>query len=259
MLIDSHVHLDFPAFDHDRAAVLSRAAAADVQQLVIPGVAASGWGRIRALCAGQPTRLFAAYGIHPLHVDATSPAAIATLPDWLTEHAAHAVGEIGLDFHVAGTDPGAQRQCLAAQLAIARDLGLPVILHARQALEEIILTLRKHPGVRGVVHSFSGSEEQAHRLHDMGFLLGIGGVVTYPRAQRLRRIVARLPADQLLLESDAPDQPGIAHRGERNEPAFVAEVAACIATLRGEPVAALAAATSANARALFRLPLPATV
>ncbi|HUH31427.1 MAG TPA: TatD family hydrolase, partial [Rhodanobacter sp.] len=120
-------------------------------------------------------------------------------------------------------------------------------------LEEVILTLRHLGGLRGVVHSFAGSQQQAERLWQMGFCLGIGGTVTYPRAQRLQRIVANMPSEFLLLESDAPDQPDAAHRGQRNEPARVAVIAQCIATLRAEPVAAVAAATSANARRLFRL------
>ena len=126
-------------------------------------------------------------------------------------------------------------------------------MHARGALEEVILTLRRVGGLRGVVHSFSGSEQQAQHLWDIGFCLGIGGPVTYERAQRLRRIVSHMPLEFLLLESDAPDQPDAAHRGQRNEPARVADVLRCIAALRDEPEAEIAAATTANAHRLFGL------
>jgi TatD DNase family protein len=181
----------------------------------------------------------------PSHVDALS--------SWLDAHHAVAVGEIGLDFHVEGIDRELQRQVFARQLDVARARNLPVIVHARGALEEVIHTLRRADGACGVVHSFSGSEQQAQQLWDIGFCLGIGGPVTYERAQRLRRIVARMPLRHLLLESDAPDQPDAAHRGQRNEPARVAGILRCVAELRGEPEAEIAAATTANARRLFGL------
>lgn len=257
MLIDSHVHLDASAFDADRDDVLLRAATAGVRQLVIPATDAASWRRIHALCAARPQTLFPAFGLHPLFLQPQAAARLDGLADWCADHGAAAIGETGLDFHVAEPAPALQRACFDHQLALARELGLPVIVHARQALEEVILALRRHPGVRGVVHSFSGSEEQARRLWDTGFHIGIGGPVTYDRAQRLRRIVAGMPIEQLLLESDAPDQPDASHRGQRNEPAHVACVLRCVAALRDEAEHAVAAATSANARRLFRLPEPA--
>jgi TatD DNase family protein len=182
----------------------------------------------------------------PEHVDA--------LPAWLDGNNVVAVGEIGLDFHVEGLDRDRQRHYFTSQLQLARERKLPVIVHARGALEEVILTLRRTGGnLGGVVHSFSGSEQQARHLWDMGFHIGIGGPVTYERARRLRRIVAQMPIEFLLLESDAPDQPDAAHRGKRNEPARVTEVLRCIATLRDESEATIAAATAANACRVFDL------
>ena len=256
MLADSHVHIDDPAFDADRAQVLQRARDAGIGQLVVPAVDAASWPRIRDLCAGHPRMLFPAYGLHPLYLRQHAPGDVDALLAWCGANAAVAVGETGLDFHADGPDPALQRSCFMRQLALARELDLPVIVHGRQALEEVILTLRRHPGVHGVVHSFSGSGEQARRLWDLGFLVGIGGPVTYERAQRLRRIVAGMPIEYLLLESDAPDQPDANHRGQRNEPARVAEILHCVAALRGEPVRDVAAATAANTRRLFRLPDP---
>jgi len=258
VLADSHVHLDDHAFDVDRDQVLQRARDAGIEQLVVPAVGAASWTRIRDLCAAHPHTLFPAYGLHPLYLQQHAPGDVDALLSWCDANAAVAVGEIGLDFHAHELDPALQRDYFARQLALARELRLPVIVHARQALEEVILTLRLHPGVHGVVHSFSGSEEQARRLRDLGFMVGIGGPVTYERAQRLRRIVAGMPIEFLLLESDAPDQPDANHRGQRNEPARVAEVLRCVAALRSEPEHAVAAATTANARKLFRLPEPAT-
>jgi TatD DNase family protein len=257
VLVDSHIHLDHHAFDADRDEVVARADAAGVRQLVIPAVDQASWRRIHALCTQAADRCFAGYGIHPLFVAAGPDAAVEALAAWCATHPSVAIGEIGLDFHAATPDAKLQRAWFAAQLALARERGLPVIVHARQALEEVILALRGYPGVRGVVHSFSGSEEQAKHLWRLGFHLGIGGVVTYPRAQRLRRIVAHMPIEFLLLESDAPDQPGASHRGGRNEPAYLAEVLQVVAELRGEPATAIAAAASANARRLFALPLGA--
>ena len=253
MLADSHVHLDDRDFDADRAQILQRAQDAGVLQLVIPAVDAASWPRIRDLCAAHPRTLFPSYGLHPVFLRQHAPGDVAALSAWCARNDTVAIGEIGLDFAAAGLDPAAQRDYFERQLELARECDLPVIVHARQALEEVILTLRRHPGVRGVVHSFSGSEQQAHQLWELGFHLGIGGPVTYERAQRLRRIVAQMPIEFLLLESDAPDQPGAAHRGERNEPAHVVEVLRCVAALRDAPEAEIAAATSANARRLFGL------
>jgi TatD DNase family protein len=128
-----------------------------------------------------------------------------------------------------------------------------VIVHARRAVDAVIASLRKVGGLRGVVHSFSGSAEQATQLHKLGFLLGIGGPVTFERANRLRGLVASIPLEQLLLETDSPDQPGVTHRGERNEPAYLPEVLEVVAGLRGMEPEAVAAATTANAKRLFRL------
>jgi TatD DNase family protein len=191
--------------------------------------------------------------MHPLFLQQHAPEHVDALSSWIDGNDAVAIGEIGLDFHVEDLDRDLQRHYFTQQLQIARERNLPVIVHARGALEEVTLTLRRTGGLRGVVHSFSGSEQQARRLWDIGFHLGIGGPVTYPRAQRLRRIVAKMPIEWLLLESDAPDQPDADHRGERNEPARVAVVLRCVATLRSEPAAAVAAATTATARRLFGL------
>ena len=161
------------------------------------------------------------------------------------------MGECGLDYFVEGLDPERQRHFFQGQLELARDFDLPLVLHARRAVDEVILRLRRTGGLRGVVHSWSGSEEQARQLFELGFHLGIGGPVTFERARRLRRTVASMPIEFLLLETDAPDQPGAGHRGERNEPAYLPEVLAVVAELRGESPEAIAAATTANAQRLF--------
>ncbi len=251
-LVDSHCHLDAPEFDADRDVVIARARAAGVTSQVIPAIRAGDWPALAELCA-RAAGLHPAYGLHPLLLAEHRDEHLALLRDRLADGDAVAVGECGLDYFVENLPADAQRHFFRGQLALARETGLPVIVHARRAVEESIHTLRDYPGLRGVVHSYSGSEEQASQLWKMGFLLGIGGPVSYSRAHRLRRIVAAMPLEFLLLESDAPDQPLAAQRGERNEPASVAAVLDEIAALRGESRETIAAATSANAYRLFNL------
>lgn len=249
-LYDSHCHLDAPEFDPDRPAVVARARAAGVQWQLVPAVSRAAWPALRDACA-LDEGLLPAYGLHPMFLDQHRDEHLDELADWLATERPAAVGECGLDYFVQGLDPDRQRHFFQAQLDLARDFDLPVVLHARRAVDEVITRLRRTGGLRGVVHSWSGSEEQARQLFDLGFHLGIGGPVTFDRAQRLRRTVASMPIEFLLLETDAPDQPGAGHRGERNEPAYLPEVLAVVATLRGESPEAIAAATTANARKLF--------
>ena len=249
-LYDSHCHLDAAEFDADRPAVLARARDAGVARQLVPAVDRASWDAIRTLCAAEPG-LRPAYGLHPMFLDRHQPYHLDELRDWLESERPAAVGECGLDFFVDGLDPDKQRLYFRRQLELARDFDLPVVLHARRAVEEVIATLREVGGQRGVVHSWSGSEEQARQLFELGFCLGIGGPVTYDRAKRLRRTVASMPLDCLLLETDAPDQPDADWRGQRNEPARLRQVLAVVAQLRGQPAAAIAEATSANALRLF--------
>ena len=251
-LADSHVHLDDSSFDDDRSAVVERARQAGVALQVVPGVDAASWPRIQALCV-PGSGLFAAYGLHPMFLHRHQPEHLAALRVWLGSAQPVAVGEIGLDFYGEHPDAQEQREYFRQQLALAREFELPVVLHARGALDEVTATVRRVGRLRGVVHSFAGSQQQAEQLWKLGLHIGIGGPVTYERAQRLRRIVASMPIEHLLLESDAPDQPLSNHRGERNEPARVAEVLQCVAALRGESPAALAAATTANVKRLFAI------
>lgn len=252
-LADSHVHLDDARFDADRDAVIERARAAGVSLQVVPGTDTASWPRIQALCT-PGSGLFPAYGMHPMFMHRHQAGDITALSHWLETQHPVAVGEIGLDFYQEGHDAQGQRDIFQQQLALARHFDLPVILHARAALDEVTATLRRIGGLRGVVHSFSGSAQQAEQLWKIGFHLGIGGPVTYERAQRLRRLVTQMPIEYLLLESDAPDQPGAAHRGERNEPSYLPDVLHCIAELRNQDPEELATATTANVMRLFDIP-----
>jgi TatD DNase family protein len=249
-LFDSHAHLDAPEFDGDRARVLRATRAAGVAEMLIPAVTAAGWPKLHGLCQSEPG-LHPAYGLHPCYLDQHSDQDLAALEDWLCAHPAAAVGECGLD----DMQPDRERQLhfLRGQMEIAHRFDLPLVLHARHAFEAVALELRAFgKPLRGVVHSFSGSAEQARQLWKLGFLVGIGGPVTHARARRLHKTVATLPAESLLLETDAPDQAGAEHRGRRNEPAFLREVLDCVAGLRGDDPDELARQTTANARRLFR-------
>lgn len=251
-LIDSHCHLDAPEFDHDRDAVITRARSAGISAQIIPAVDAAGWPPLRELC-GMHAGLHPGYGLHPMYLDRHRPEHLATLREWLERERPVAVGECGLDFRVDGLDRNAQMDYFIAQLKLAREFDLPVILHARKALDEVTAALRRIGGLRGVVHSFSGSLPQAEGLWKLGFHLGIGGPVTYPRASRLRGIVATMPGEFLLLETDSPDQPLHGHQGQRNEPALLTDVLATVAALRGEDPASVATLTTGNTRRLFGL------
>ncbi|MCE7949835.1 MAG: TatD family deoxyribonuclease [Xanthomonadales bacterium PRO7] len=252
-LIDSHSHLDAAEFDPDRAAVLARARNAGVWRQIVPAVAFDTFTALHDLCASEGG-LYPAYGLHPMFLAAHKPEHLDALPDWIARERPVAVGECGLDFFVPGLDQEAQRHYFRRQLEIARDFSLPVILHARRALDGVIATIRQIGQLCGVVHSFSGSPEQARQLWKCGFLLGIGGPVTYPRARRLREIVTTMPIEFLLLETDAPDQPLHGHQGARNEPALLVEVCECVAKLRGVGIDEIASATTRNAERLFALP-----
>ncbi len=252
-LIDSHCHLDAAEFDADRDQVVARARQAGVAAQVVPAVTAASWPGLREVCRIQPG-LHPAYGLHPMFLAEHAPEHLPLLREWIERERPCAIGECGLDFFVAGLDPERQRHFFDGQLELARDYRLPLIVHARRAVEEVIAAIRRVGGLRGVVHSFSGSPEQARQLWQLGFLIGLGGPLTYPRANRLRRLAAEMPLEYLLLETDAPDQPDADIRGQRNEPARLPVVLRTVAALRGQPEADIARATTANARRLFGLP-----
>ncbi len=254
-LFDSHCHLDAAEFSADRTAVLQRARENGVRTLIIPAVNAAGWRPLVTLCANDPD-LHAAYGLHPMFLRDHREEDLIELDRVLDRYPAVAVGESGLDFYLSNLDPDLQRRYFHAQLEIARQRDLPIILHARRAHEEVLHAVRRFQPVRGVIHSYAGSLEQARQFIALGFKLGFGGPITYPRATRLQHLIRELPLDALLAETDAPDQPLHGHQGQRNEPAQLPLVIAKIAELRGISVAEVAAATEANGRRMFGLAGP---
>lgn len=250
VLVDSHCHLDAAEFDGDRESVIARARDAGVARQIVPAVDAAGWPKLRAICAAT-AGLFPAYGLHPMYLDVHREEHLPQLREWLERERPVAVGECGLDYFIDGLDHEVQSHYFDAQLRLAREFDLPVIVHARRAVDAVIAAIKRVGKLRGVVHSYSGSGEQARQLWDLGFLIGLGGPVTYDRANRLRKLAAGMPIEHLLLETDAPDQPDAGVRGHRNEPGRLSEVLRVIAQLRGESEADVARATTANAERLF--------
>lgn len=254
-MIDTHCHLDDLLEACPEAPVRWRTAG--VTALITMGTHPAQWPA--AMAAAQRaeisgSRVGLALGVHPWWVEAAAPVSVsAALTEALDQSPLPvvAVGEIGLDAVRAPHTLPAQHALLTTQLAIAQHHGLPVVLHERKTADLLLAALRRHPGVTGGVHGFTGSLQQAQRFIDHGFYLGVGAALTHPRASRLRAMWAALPVDALLLESDAPFQPGAAHRGALNEPAFLPETLAALAALRGVAPAALCAQLDANAKRLF--------
>lgn len=252
-LFDSHCHLADRRIAPDRVGVLQRSRQAGVTALIGVAAEARDWPALVRLARRHP-EVGVALGLHPWF--AHPPAALERLPIWIEHSRAVAVGECGLDFGSGRPAREVQEGLLLPQLRLARELGLPVILHAHKSEDVLAKHLARLPGLSGVVHGFHGSLPQAERFLRLGFYLGIGGAITHPRATRLRTVVAALPPERLLLESDAPDQPPHG-RLPPNEPAYVADTLAVMARLHDRPPAAMAAITWQNAATLFRFPRPA--
>jgi TatD DNase family protein len=251
-LIDSHCHLDFEAFDRDRDAVIERARSHGVKDIVIPGVSRENWHGIDKICSSNP-HLHACYGLHPYLAGEHSDSDLTGLRDWLEHHACVAIGECGLDYRKDQADKDTQLKFFTAQLEIAAMAARPVVIHSVRATEDVIKAIKNHPGLQGMIHSYSGSYEQAMQLIELGFLISLGGAITYPNAKKLRATAARIPLASVLLETDAPDQPDARHHNQRNEPAYLVNVLQCLGELRDESVEEIAKQTTRNAKQLFKI------
>ena len=261
MWTDTHCHLDASEFDADRPAAVQRARAAGVGRLVLPAVEVGNFNAVRALA--HATDNVYALGIHPLYVDRAEEADLDRLAQALREHRDDprlvAVGEIGLDHFVPGLDRARQDRYYVAQLKLARDAGLPVILHVRRSADALLRGLRRVPVAGGIAHAFNGSAVQAGHFVDRGFKLGFGGTLSFQRALQIRRLAMDLPEHALVLETDAPDIPPqwlyrtaverAAGASSRNEPAELPRIGGVLASLRGWTAEHCAQLTSANARA----------
>jgi len=254
-LFDTHAHLHFPDFAADLEAVLARARAAGVRRFLTVGTDVES-SRSAVALAGREPDVWAAVGIHPHDAAGADDAALAEIERLAASPRVVAVGEIGLDFFRDLSPRPAQEAAFRRQLALARRLGKPVLVHCRDAHPEVldVLAAEWEPARGGIMHCFSGDVAIARRCLDLGFLVSLAGPVTYPKARALPEVARFLPADRLVVETDCPYLPPQGHRGMRNEPAYLALTAGRVAELRGDSLETLARRTTDNARALLAVP-----
>jgi TatD DNase family protein len=255
-LVDSHCHLDFDAFDEDRQEILQRASESGVRTIILPSVDLSNIQAVLALTRNH-SMVYAAIGIHPNSTADWHGDWLTQLREFSTQSKVVAVGEIGLDYYWEKSTPAVQQGAFSRQLELAAALELPVIVHNREANDDVIRLLAASPLAGkenpGVLHSFSGDWATASAALDLGFYLGLTGPLTYKKAEVLRDIAARAPLERILIETDAPFLAPHPFRGRRNEPAYVRIIAKQLAEIRGTSLEAIATATTANAHQLFRL------
>jgi TatD DNase family protein len=257
MLVDSHCHLDFPDFATERDAIIARARSAGIGTMLTISTRLDQFEGVRAIAESDPA-IWCSVGAHP-H-EAADHAAL--LPEQLAALAAHpkvvGIGETGLDFHYDLSPRDIQERVFRAHIAASRATGLPLIIHARNADDEIAVILEEEHPPPGVMHCFSSGRALADTALALGFYISISGIVTFKNADDLRAIVRDVPLDRLLVETDSPYLAPVPYRGKRNEPAFVAVTAAAVAALKGVEPQVLAEATTANFFRLFGKATPAS-
>jgi TatD DNase family protein len=261
-LIDSHAHIDFPQFAEDRDAMLERARAAGVTTLLAVGTGPGPEKLDSALpFAEQHDWIYATIGIHPHEAKEVTPKHLEELSKLARRPRVIAWGEIGLDYFYDHSPRETQHKVFCDQMELARQAKLPIVIHCRDAWTDCLNVLGEHwkrTGLGGILHCFSSTLEDARRGIEMGFLISFAGNSTFPKAQNLRDVAKALPLEKILIETDSPYLAPQAHRGKRNEPAYVAEVARTLASVRDLSPEEVAAATSENFRRLFQLPRPQT-
>lgn len=251
---DSHCHLDFPDFNIDRDKVWHSCNLLGVTSAIIPGVSPLQWQQAATLC-NKYTGLYYSVGLHPWETKEESDFNSLRPQIILAAKASKcvAIGECGLDATIE-TSMAKQQTIFDIHLQLANELSLPVIIHCRKTHNEIIVSLKQHKLKRGgVIHAFSGSIDLAQQYWELGFYLGIGGTITYERANKTRATVRQLPLEAILLETDAPDMPLNGKQGQRNSPEYIPHIAQTLAQLRGESLEKIAMQTSENAHTLFRI------
>lgn len=254
MFIDSHCHIDDDRFLTDRAQCIANAEQANIKALIVPAISKNLWSRLEAITQ-EYTNVYPAYGLHPMAIQEHKEEDLEILQQWLLKKNVVAVGECGLDFFIKELPVEKQLYFFKEQLKLAKTFDLPLIIHARKSVDIIIREIRHYKPLTGVIHSFSGSLQQAEKLIDLNFYLGFGGPITYTRANRLHNLIKTIDLKNILLETDAPDQPSQNHTKQRNEPAFLPEIAEKIAELKQESIKQVAKITTDNAKKLFGIEL----
>lgn len=256
-LIDTHAHVTFPQFDDDRQSVIERAWKAGLVHIIAVGAGAGLDGNFQAVeLARADPRIFATVGIHPHDAAKMTDAWFDKIREMALGPKVVAIGEIGLDYHHKHSEPDVQRKAFERQLALADEVGKPVVIHDREAHDDVwgIIEGSGIPKRKGVFHCFSGDVRFAEKVVDAGFFVSIPGIVTFKSARELQEVVAAVPLERLLLETDCPYLAPEPHRGKRNEPAYVRETAAKIADIKGLSIEDVARVTTLGAKRMFGLP-----
>lgn len=253
MLIDTHTHLYLPELRADISALMQRAEAVGVQRLYLPNIDVESMPHVLSLCDAYPLNCFPMTGLHPCSVKSDYKEQLAVLESYLSDERMIAVGEIGIDLYWDKTFLAEQLDAFAIQVDWALARNLPIVIHCRNAYHELYQALKAYAGkgLRGVFHCFSGSKEEAVKIVDLGFHLGIGGVLTYKNAG-LAESIQHIPMEHLILETDSPYLTPVPHRGKPNESSYIQFVAQKLSEVRGISVAEVEEITSANALRLFQ-------
>lgn len=255
-MIDSHCHFDFPEFDADRETHWQQIQHAGVGALIVPSVGRRNWQKVQTLAENSHGKIHCAFGLHPYFLAEHQAQDIALLSSLLASkpEVCVAVGECGLDWAIADPQREHQEALLVAQQALAIQHNLPMILHCRKAFPDLLRLFKaQFPQQGAVYHAFTGSYQQAKQWVDLGGKIGVGGSITYERANKTRQAIAKLPLSALLLETDAPDMPLFGHQGERNTPARLPEVARMLSALQGASLDRVIEKTVENTNQLFNL------
>ncbi len=251
-LVDTHCHIDMPAFDADRSDVLKHCQILGISRIVVPGVMSKTWDKLLQTCVSdQGIQLLPCFGLHPVYLEQHSLCDIDALAQKIEQYPPIAVGEIGLDFFIDGLDRDRQQTLFDGQLAVAANAGLPVLLHVRKSHDAVLASLGKIKVNGGICHAFNGSFQQAERYIELGFKLGFGGMLTYQRSHKLRRLAMQLPLEAIVLETDAPDMTVASHHGQRNSPEYLTECLQALAEIREEDIDVVATQTTNNAEAVL--------
>lgn len=251
-LVDTHTHIYLPEFDEDRNQIMQRAKEAGVTITIMPAIDST---THEAMLAAESTyeNCYSMMGLHPCSVNQDYEKELELISHYLAKRKFIAIGEIGLDFYWDKTFTEQQYKALHRQIEIALQNDLPIVIHSRNAIDECIEVVKQYPGIKGVFHCFSGNEEQAKKIMDLDFMLGIGGVVTFKNAG-LDKVIEKIGLTHVILETDAPYLAPVPYRGKRNEPAYVKLVAEKLSALSDLSVEEIAELTTENARKLFKLP-----
>ncbi|MFA4851271.1 MAG: TatD family hydrolase [Bacteroidales bacterium] len=255
ILIDTHTHLYLKEFKTDIQEVIDKALAADVKYFIIPNINSTSVAPMLQLCSRYPEVCFPSIGLHPGSVNLDYKNEITIVENWLKKEKFVAIGEIGIDLYWNKTYFNEQVDAFKLQLLLAKKYDLPVIIHSRNSMNEIIGIMKddKYQGIKGIFHCFPGNMEQALHIIQKGFKLGIGGVVTYKNSG-LAKIVKDIPLKHIVLETDSPYLPPVPYRGQRNESVYILHIANFIAKLKECALEEVASVTTANATGIFNLP-----